>query len=337
MKAASTRGFGFSSPVVTVNAEQPVPGDKDVLVKVYASSVNPKDWKLNQTFSSLIPSIAFLEKPLLIGDDLAGVVVAKGSLVTDFEVGDAVYGMDMRLRTAACAEFARIDAACIAKKPDNISFAEAAACPLAGLTALQGLRIGHTGVGSKVMIIGASGGVGTFAVQLAKAMGAIVTGVCSAKNAKLVRKLGADHIIDYNKEDLGKRRDDFDLVFDVTSYHSLASCTKLMKAGGIFVSTGGNARAIVSSIRDRLLSKNQKSKNVWVHPNTADLQQLASYVEQGLVRPVIDSRFSLEDINEAYNRNKTGRCVGKVVVLVKNKRAKTKQDHAEVEPGTIVL
>ena len=317
MKAATTDGFGFNSPIKMVDTAKPEIAGHDVLVEVYASSVNPKDWKLNQTISSLIPTIGFLKKPLLIGDDLAGVIVEKGSQVQDFQVGDAVYGMDMHFRTAACAEFARIDARCIAKKPDSISFTEAAACPLVGLTALQGLRIGKVGAGSKVLIIGASGGVGTFAVQIAKALGARVTGVCSAKNAELVRSLGADQIIDYTREDVSKRQADFDTVFDVTSYQSLASCSTLLKEGGIFVSTGGNAKAIVGSVRDRLLYKRKKSKNVWVHPNTPDLEILAHYIEQGQVRPIIDSQYRLENIDQAYQRSKSGHCVGKVVLQVK--------------------
>lgn len=317
MKAATTKGFGLNAPITLTESKVPVPGFNDVLVEVYASSVNPKDWKLNQTLSSMVPAFGFIEKPLVIGDDLAGIVVAKGSRVNNFKVGDAVYGMDMHLRTAACAEFARIDAACIAHKPNNISFEEAAACPLAGLTALQGLRLGRVGTGSRVLIIGASGGVGTFTVQLAKAMGAIVTGVCSERNIQLVRKLGASDVIDYRKVDITKLKGGYDVVFDVTSYQSLFSCSKLLKPAGIFISTAGNASAIMSSIRDRLLYQHKESKIVRVNPNKPDLERLANYIDQGLVKPVIDSRYPLEDINSAYLRNKSGHCAGKVIVQVK--------------------
>ncbi len=317
MKAATTEGFLFHSKLTTTETDTPSLAEHDVLVEVHASSVNPKDWKLNQVFSSLIPNTRFFKKPLLIGDDLAGIVVEKGSAVHNFEIGDAVFGMDMHPRTAACAEFARIDAHCIARKPNNLSFSEAAACPLAGLTALQGLRLGQVKTGSKVLIIGASGGVGTFAVQLAKAMGAQVTGVCSGKNIALVRKLGADQVIDYQQEDITQRQDNFDLVFDVTSHQSLASCTHLLRSGGIFVSTGGNAHAIVSTLRDRMLHRRQHAQGVWVSPNTADLNALANFIEQGTVVPVIDSQFPLHQVNTAYQRNRTGHCVGKVVIAVK--------------------
>ena len=317
MKAASTNQFGLNAPITLTEAKKPDIGSKDLLVEVYASSVNPKDWKLNQRFSSLIPTLGFMDKPIVIGDDLAGIVVAKGAEVKAFQLGDDVYGMDMRLRTAACAEFARIDSGCVARKPENLSFEEAAACPLVGLTALQGLRLGKVGKDSKLMIIGASGGVGTFAVQLAKAMGARVTGVCSAKNEALVRELGAEHVIDYRKVDITRLKEDFDVVFDVTSYQSLASCTKLLKPTGIFISTGGNASAIITSIRDRLLYKKQQYRNVWVKPNKPDLERLGKYIEQGLLKPVIDSRFSLKDINKAYLRSKSGHCVGKIIVQVK--------------------
>lgn len=317
MKAATTKGFGVAAPLILINTRVPSPGPRDVLVEVHASSVNPKDWKINQTLSSMIPAIGFIEKPLILGDDLAGVVVAKGSRVNHFKVGDAVYGMDMHLRTAACAEFARIDSTCIARKPQNLSFDEAAACPLAGLTALQGLRLGRVGSGTRILLIGASGGVGTFAVQLAKAMGAIVTGVCSQRNEQLVRKLGAEHVIDYRRVDITKLKDDYDVVFDVTSYQSLASCSKLLKPGGMFISTAGNTGAVLNSIRDKCLYRSKESKIIRVQPNKPDLQRLANYIEQGQVKPVVDSRYPLEDINNAYLRSKSGHCTGKVIVQVK--------------------
>ncbi len=321
MKAASTVEFGLISPLELIETSRPEPGARDVLVKVVATSVNPKDWKLNQPFSSLIPSLGPWAKPVIMGDDLAGVVVAKGQEVKGIGIGDAVYGMDMRLRTAACAEFARIDARCVALKPKTLNFAEAAATPLAGLTALQGLRIAQVGPGTKVLIIGASGGVGTFAVQIAKAMGAMVTGVCSTANVALVKKLGADEVIDYRQEAFTDRQDDFDVVFDVTSYQSLASCWGLLKDGGVFVSTGGNATAIIGAMRDRILCQQKKSKSVWVSPNRQDLEQLAAYIDQGLVRPVIDSQYAFEKVNDAYVRSKSGRSVGKVVVLVSDREA----------------
>jgi len=317
MKAATTQGFGKRSRLVIVDKPQPDIGPDDVLVEVHASSVNPKDWKLNQSISSLIPSLGWLPRPFIIGDDLAGVVVAKGDNVKNLAIGDAVYGMDMNYRTAACAEFARISAGRIAKKPLSLSFKQAAASPLAGLTALQGLQIGKAGKGTRVLIIGASGGVGTFAVQIAKAMGACVTGVCSGRNAALVSDIGADEVIDYTQENFKQRQDEFDLVFDVTSFHSYASCSGLMKADGIFVSTGGNAKAVASSLRDRWLRKQKQSRNVWVNSNTKDLEKLAEYLDQGQVKPVIDSEFGLEEIDLAYQRSRSGHAVGKIVIAIK--------------------
>ncbi len=317
MKAASIKGTGKKAYLHVVETRTPEIGPDDVLVEVHASSVNPKDWKLNQQLASLVPNLALFPEPVCFGDDLAGVVVARGKRVTNFEVGEAVFGMAMHPRTAACAEFARIDARCIARKPHQLSFNEAASLPLAGLTALQGLRIGRVEKGSRVLIIGASGGVGTLAVQLAKAMGARVTGVCSGKNAELVRELGADAVIDYTRDKLEDCPDTFDTIFDITSYHSQSSCSKLMATQGYFISTGGNARAIFSSMRDRWLSGSQHSKNVWVDANTRDLETLSAYVEADKLKPVIDSTFNLEDIDAAYQRNRSGHCTGKVVVQIR--------------------
>jgi NADPH:quinone reductase-like Zn-dependent oxidoreductase/pimeloyl-ACP methyl ester carboxylesterase len=316
MKAATTQGFGPTAKLVIRNTKKPSIGPDDVLVEVCSSSVNPKDWKLNKNLSSVIPPLPFYSKPFLIGDDLAGVVVKRGEKVKNFEVGDEVYGMDMRLRTAACPEFAKIDQKCIAHKPSNLSFSEAASAPLAALTALQALQIGRVKEGSKVLVIGASGGVGTFAVQIAKAMGAKVTGVCSGRNTALVTKIGADAVFDYTREDYIGGTNDFDMVFDATSYESLSSCSSLMNNQGIFVSTGGNGKAIFESYWAQIVRSKQNAKNVWVNPNTLDLEILKAYFEQGLIKPIIDSEFPFEELDQAYARSRTGRAVGKIVINI---------------------
>lgn len=321
MRAATTCGVGPWSRLVVTEVKTPKLGPEDLLVEVHASSVNPKDWKLNTNLSRLVPKIGPLRHFHVIGDDLSGVVVEKGSEVTGLDVGDEVYGMDMRLRTAAAAEYAVIAQKRVARKPKNLSFSEAAAVPLAALTALQSLHLGQVGPGTKLLVIGASGGVGTFAVQIAKALGAEVTGVCSHRNVALVEELGADQVIDYTKGDYLSQEMDFDVIFDATSYESLQSAASLLKDGGVFITTGGHgpayARLMLANLPFRSRKDGKKFKNMFVESHTRDLDTLRQLIEEGRVKPVIDSQYPLEEIQKAYERSKTGRARGKIVVNVR--------------------
>ncbi len=317
MKAATTRGIFANTSLITRSTQRPTVGVNDVLVEVHASSVNPKDWKLNTIISSLTPKLGALAKINIIGDDLAGVVVEKGAHVSDFAIGDEVYGMDMRLRTAACAEYAVISEKSIAHKPKNMSFAEAASVPLAALTALQAFYLGGVQQGSKVLVIGASGGVGTFAVQIGKAMGAHITGVCSGKNSELVAGLGAEKVIDYTRSDFLQETDDYDVVFDVTAYQSLSSCSSLMAEQGVFISTAGHGKALFNTYRPHFSQGTKTAKAIWVKSRNEDLDKLKTFIEGGLVNAVIDSAFTLDNIQQAYVQSQTGRSKGKVVILVK--------------------
>lgn len=318
MKAASTSGIGPKSKLVIKQTVKPKIGEHDLLVEVYASSVNPKDWKLNTNISSLVPKLGPLSSFHIIGDDLSGVVVEVGSKVSNFKIGDEVYGMDMRLRTSACAEYACIAAKRVAHKPKNISFSEAAAVPLAALTALQAFQIGKVKKDSKVLVIGASGGVGTFAIQIAKAMGATVTGVCSGKNIELVKSLGADATIDYTGDDYRKQKNNFDVIFDATAFESLGTCAALMADDGIFISTAGHGKALINAYRPYFAYGKKTAKPVWVESYTRDLETLKNYIETGLVKVIIDSVHSLENINDAYAKSKSGRSRGKVVIKIKD-------------------
>ncbi|MCH8544114.1 MAG: NAD(P)-dependent alcohol dehydrogenase [Alcanivorax sp.] len=316
MKAIVTSGMGRRTPLVVREVPRPGPGRNDLLVAVHASSVNPKDWKLNRNIAALVPPLGGPLRTNLFGDDLSGLVVDKGRGVTGFEIGDAVYGMDMRLRTNACAEFAIIDQRRVAHKPANLSHEQAAAVPLAAQTALQAFRKASVGTGTRLLIIGASGGVGTFAVQIGKALGAEVTGVCSGRNVELVRKLGADKVIDYTAEDYLQRNDDFDVVFDATSHESPDSCETLLKEGGIFVTTGGYAHAYLNVARRKLLRRTVQAKLVMVESWQQDLQTLTQWIEAGRVTPVIDSLYLLAELDQAYQHSKTGRARGKIVIQV---------------------
>ena len=315
MKAVTTSGWGLSARLVLENIPAPSRlGPNDVLVQVHAASVNPKDWKLNYHAAVAFTPLLVNKLPPFFGDDLAGVVIDKGSKVRDFEIGDAVYGMDMRPHTASLAELTRIDQKRIARKPPSLTFQQAAAMPLAAQTALQGLHKGKAEAGKKVLIIGASGGVGTFAVQIAKAIGLHVTGVCSGRNADFVRQLGAEEIIDYTQGDYRKTSGSFDLVFDVTSYESPLSCDALIADDGWFISTGGDARSMLVTPFYRVFGKH--CGTVVVESWKRDLDTLSALVESGKLRPIIDSVFSLAQSQEAYDRSRTGRCRGKVVIEV---------------------
>lgn len=315
MKAVVTTGSALRPKLVIGEVSAPgKPGPDDVIVKVHAASVNPKDWKLNYNIARMATPVFSGRLAPLFGDDLAGTVVDKGGNVTDLEIGDAVYGMDMRLRTASLAGYALIARKRIARKPQSLSFGEAASMPLAAQTALQGLRKGRAGEGSRVLIIGASGGVGTFAVQIARARGMHVTGVCSGRNADFVRELGAHEVIDYTAGDYRKSAGPFDMIFDVTSYESPLKCAAMMGPDAWFISTGGDFRSMLGTPFYRVFGKNAAS--VVVESYSRDLETLASLVDGGKLKPVIDSEFDLADSEGAYQRSRTGRCRGKVVIRV---------------------
>lgn len=317
MRAVVASGGVISPELKVVKVAEPgKPGPHDVLVRVHAASVNPKDWKLNYNIarSTGLSGLVARRVGPLFGDDLAGIVIATGSKVRDLSPGDAVYGMDMRLRTASLAEKAIISRKRIARMPEGLTFAEAASMPLAALTALQGLRKGHASKGSRVLIIGASGGVGTFAVQIAKALGMHVTGVCSGANADFVRDLGADAVIDYTAGDYRHSAGEYDLVFDVTSYETPQTCAALIGPEGWFISTGGQGMSMLATPLYRLAGKNADS--VVVESWTKDLDTLSGMVARGELKPVIDSQFDLADAEAAYERNRSGRCRGKVVINI---------------------
>lgn len=316
MKAATNSGFGPSSRIYLAEYSKPTVNANSLLIEVHASSVNPKDWKYITVLNQMIPRLGRL-RPFILGDDIAGVVADKGRAVTNFEVGDNVFGMSIYPNTGALAEYALLDYRRAALKPKNLSYGEAAAVPLAGLTALQALQIAKVGPVSKVLILGASGGVGSFATQIAKACGAEVTGTCGNTNLELVRSLGADFVIDYTQQHSLIPSNYFDVVFDAVSLYSLSGCSSYLRDGGTYIASLGGAISAFRLLRDKFVGGSKRAQFVLVNSNDGDLNILKTYIETGKVRPVIDSEYSFEQVESAYQRSKTGHARGKIVVKVK--------------------
>src|SRR5258706_1306854 len=251
MKAIIYDNAGPSGALKLADIEKPTAGDDEVLMKVRAASVNPFDSALlRHPFLRRILSALSKRKTTRPGRDVAGQVETVGRNVTQFKPGDAVFG----LCGGAFAEYACASQSALVMKPDNASFEQAASVPLAGLTALQGLRKGKIQPGQKVLINGAAGGVGTFAVQIAKSFGAEVTGVCSTRNVEMVRSIGADHVIDYTVEDFTKRGQTYDLIFDLVANHSLSACRRVLHPKGIVVMVGDRTGRGAIGILARLIT-----------------------------------------------------------------------------------
>ena len=304
--------------------EKPVPADDQLLVKVRAASVNPLDWHFIEGTPYIMRAMGVgFRKPTdtRLGVDFAGTVEVVGKNVTQFKPGDEVFGG----RTGAFAEYVCVrEARAVAVKPANITFDQAASVPIAGITALQGLRDkGKVQPGQKVLINGASGGVGTFAVQIAKSMGADVTGVCSTRNLDMVRSLGADHVIDYTKEDFTKGAERYDVIIDNVANHSLLESRRALKPNGIYVLIGGGSAneqgligPLINPIKAMLLSPfvSQKMGMLLADLNHNDLAMLADLMQSGKVTPVIDRTYKLSELPQAIEYLEQGHARGKVVI-----------------------
>jgi NADPH:quinone reductase-like Zn-dependent oxidoreductase len=322
MKAIVRDRYGSPDVLELREIPQPALADEGVLVRVHAASVNPFDWHMLTGTPYLVRTQAGLRKPKseLTGVDFAGTVEAVGKKVTRFQPGDEVYGG----RAGAFAEFVCARQT-VAPKPPSLTFEQAAAVPMAGITALQALRDkGRIRAGQKVLINGASGGVGTFGVQIAKAFGADVTGVCSTRNVELVRSIGADHVIDYTREDFTRSGQRYDLILDVACNHSWSDCKRALTEDGISVVAGGpktnrwiGPMGVV--IRRRLASLPGKRKLVapfLAKLNTDDLLALNGLLEAGKVTPVVEKRYPLAETAAALAYVGDGHAQGKVVITM---------------------
>ena len=319
MKAILQTGYGPPSVLQLQECEKPSPKDNEVLVRVHASSVNALDWRLF-TFPLWVRRLigqGFRQpKHRSCGADVAGTVEAVGAGVTQFRTGDAVFGTTR----GAFAEYVCPREDRLVQKPASVSFEAAAAVPVAGLTALQALRdVGKVQPGQKVLINGAGGGVGTFAVQIAKALGAHVTAVCSTRNQEVARSLGADEVIDYTREDFtaGDRR--YDVIVNVNGYQSMLTCARALTPDGIYVWVGGSLAAMLQTwFSGSLLSRfgRRKFRGAMANSNQKDLLALKELLETGKVVPAIDRRYPLARAAEAIDYLLAGHASGKVVITV---------------------
>ena len=323
MKAVVYCDYGVAN-LKFQDVEKPTPADDQLLVRVRAASVNPLDWHFVEGTPFVMRALAGgLRKPkdTQLGVDFAGTVEAVGKNVTKFKPGDEVFGG----RTGAFADYVCVrESRAVALKPASIRFEQAASVPIAAITALQALRDkGQIKAGQRVLINGASGGVGTFAVQIAKSMGAEVTGVCSTRNLDLVRSLGADHVIDYTKEDFTKTDQPYDVVIDNVGNRSLSECRRALKPKGILVLVGGggaNEQGIIGPmakpIKAMLLSPfvSQKVGMILAELNHDDLAFLADLMQSGKLKAVIDRTYKLSDVPEAIKYVEQGHARGKVVI-----------------------
>jgi NADPH:quinone reductase-like Zn-dependent oxidoreductase len=323
MKAIVYTKYGPPDVLQLIEVEKPVPKEDEVLVKVHAASVNAYDWHLLTADIFLVRLMGeglLKPKNTRLGADLAGQVEAVGSKVQQFRPGDEVFGDIARWGNGAFAEYVSVPEEALALKPANLSFEEAAAVPMAAVTALQGLRDqGHIQPGQKVLIHGASGGVGTFAVQIAKSFGADVTAVCSTRNLEQARSLGAEHVIDYTKEDFTQNGQQYDLILAVNGYHPLSAYKRALTPQGIYVMAGGSMAQIFQAML--LGPRNSKTGGkkmggVSAKPNQEDLAYIKGLLEAGEVAPVIDKRYPLSETAEALRYLGTGHARGKVVITV---------------------
>lgn len=323
MKAAVCTKYGPPEVLRLVEVENPIPTDDQVLVKVHASSVNfnTLGFVRGEPFLARLWSGLFKPK-LRPGNDIAGQVEAVGKNVKEFRQGDEVFGDLSQCGFGAFAEYVAVPEGVLAFKPVNLSFEEAAAVPEAALVALLGLRDkGRIQKGQKVLIHGASGGIGTFAVQIAKSFGAEVTGVCSTRNLAMVLSIGADHVIDYTKEDFVKGGQQYDLILATAGYRSIFDYKRALKPGGRYVATGGAMTQIFQAmLLGPLLSLTGEKKltNLYMTPSRKDLLLMKELIESGKVKPVIDRRYPLRQAAEALNYYEKGHARGKVIITMRH-------------------
>ena len=328
MKAIVYTEYGPPDVLNLEEVQKPAPKDDEVLVKVHAASANAADWHLMRADPFLVRVMGFgLLKPKngRLGADIAGRVEAVGRNVTQFQPGDEVFGDLSGRGFGGYAEYVCATEDALALKPANVSFEEAAAVPLAAVTALQGLRYkGQIQPGQKVLINGASGGVGTFAVQIAKSFGAEVTGVCSTAKLDMVSSLGADHVIDYTKEDFTKNGQQYDRILAANGYHPISDYRRALSPNGTYVMTGGSGAQMLQAMTLGPIMSMTGSKKlgyVSMKQNKEDLVFVKDLLEGGEITPIIDRTYPLNEVPEAIRYLEEGHAKGKIVISVSGEGA----------------
>jgi NADPH:quinone reductase-like Zn-dependent oxidoreductase len=321
MKAIVYHKYGPPDVLELKEVEKPVPADNQVLVRVQAASVNYGNLVLlkGEPFLARLFFGPLKPKYSIPGGDIAGRVEAVGKSVKQFQPGDEVFGDLSGCGWGGFAEYVSVPEHVLAPKPSHLTFEEAAAVPMAAVTALQSIRDkGKIKPGQKVLIYGASGGVGTFAVQIAKSFGAEVTGVCSTRNVGILQSLGADHVIDYKKEDFSKKAEVYDLIIGVNGYQPITVYKRALSPNGIFVHVGGSGLQMFQAmvLGPWISMKGKKIGSFLQRPNQQNLFFIRDLLETGKIKPVIDRQYQLSEIQEAFKYFEKGHAQGKVVITV---------------------
>ena len=319
MKAAFIRRYGRTNVLEVGDIDIPAPAPSQILIKVKAASINPRDWLLMR---GLYPFKKLAEPfPIVLGSDMSGTVVAVGTKVKSIKAGDDVFGMQpIKGKFGALAEFAAIEESAVALKPAELSHAEAAAMPCAGMTSYQTIRdLAHVKRGEAVLVNGASGGVGSYAVQMAKLAGAYVIAVTGPENQQLCRELGADEVINYREDNFEDADNAYDIVYDVIGRSSPSRCRQALRKGGRYVSTIPSLPMLVKSWFSKLtahigLNKGQTAHLILVKPHGPDLAEMAQLTIKGKMKSLLDSHFSLEDAAAAFEKSQSWRAKGKIII-----------------------
>jgi len=313
VKAVISNEYGPVEVLHCQETEPPAMADDELLVRVHACSVNPVDWKIRKGDVKLLTG---RRPPVILGGDYAGVVAQRGKRVTNYAVGNRVWGMVNAFKGGTYAEWATVKEEEIGLMPGNLGFEEAASLPLVALTAYQSLVYkGRLQRGDHVMVNGCSGGVGLAGVQIAKAKGCEVTGVCGTRNLELARKMGADHVLDYTTVDILKDKGAYDIFFDAVANQSFSRAKGTLKPRGAYVTTLPSFQSMVLGPLINMFST-RKVQSILVKPSSGDLNTLKEMVEEGDLVPVVEEVYPLEKVREAHTRSETGRVTGKIVLRV---------------------
>ena len=317
MKAVIYEKYGSPEVLELREIDKPSVADDEILVKIHAASIQQTDIRFRTGTPFLARILAGLLKPKnqTLGCDYSGTVEATGKNVNEYNVGDEVYGQ-LDKRTGTHAEYISLSMKEVSPKPKNLNFVEAASVGVAGTMALQCLRNhGEIQRGQKVLINGASGGIGTFAVQIAKSYDTEVTGVCSTANLELVKSIGADHVIDYTKEDFTKRADEYDIIFDAVRKNTFANCKNALSSKGIYVTTEFGP-SIMLQMKMNSNPNGKRMVGMLGKIDPEDLVFLTELIEAGKIRPVIDRTYPLEEITDAHRYVEKGHAKGKVIIEI---------------------